>query len=223
MADHGHGIRHRHCSGSQFAKRVESAEASDSLNNIGEAHMKIRSWMVRGWPTVTWQAPEDISAFPAFNHMSTEIRAEPGPLGHTTGDTVWATDLGAQGMLAIAWEWTEVMPGVLVISDPNGLISNARFVTDDGQEQDELVATLTSNLIIHNTAWQTVVMSQLRKGDALAGKADAAAVISLPRTDAVAVSASMRQRRSRGSSAHAAAAQPSRPRSRQGLPVVAAT
>jgi hypothetical protein len=144
-------------------------------NSIGEADMKIRSWMVRGWPTVTWQVPEDISVFPTFEHMATEVRPETGPLGRASGDTVWATTLRDRQLLAVAWEWVEVMPGVVVISDPNGLISNARFVAADGLEADELGAACASNMIAYSTPWQKVVISHLNQERTLANAALATA------------------------------------------------
>jgi hypothetical protein len=66
----------------------------------------------------------------------------------------------------VAWEWIELMPGVLIISDVNGLVSNARFMTEDGRQEDELRAIATSNLIAYSTPWQNEVMSHLHPNSA---------------------------------------------------------
>jgi hypothetical protein len=128
--------------------------------------MAVQSWMVRSWPAVDWCAPQSISDMPAFSHMGTQVRSANGPHGKAVGDTVWAAMLGEKGVVGVAWEWIELMPGVLIISDVNGLVSNARFVTEDGRQEDELRAIATSNLIAYSTPWQNEVMSHLHPGSA---------------------------------------------------------
>jgi hypothetical protein len=123
--------------------------------------MAVQSWMVRSWPSVDWLAPQKLSDIPAFSHMGTQVRSMNGPQGKAVGDTVWATLVGDKGVVGVAWEWIELVPGVLVISDVNGLVSNARFMTQEGLPEDELRAIAVSNLIAYSTPWQNEVMSYL--------------------------------------------------------------
>jgi hypothetical protein len=89
--------------------------------------------------------------------MGTEVRSQRDELGRTVGDTVWAASMGSEGLLGAAWEWVELLPGVVVLSDPNGLVSNAQFLADDGAEESELRATIMVNCLAHSIPWQRTV------------------------------------------------------------------
>ena len=126
--------------------------------------MTVRSWMVRAWPQVAWCPPQDRSAWPFFHHMGTEVRSERDEYGRAVGDTVWAASMGSKGLLGAAWEWVELLPGVVVLSDPNGLVSNAQFLADDGAEECELRSTVMVNCIAHSIPWQRTVTRLLQHG-----------------------------------------------------------
>jgi hypothetical protein len=89
--------------------------------------------------------------------MGTAIRAERDELGRTIGETVWSAQLSDGSLLGAAWEWVEAMHGVPALRDPNGFISNAKLVGDDGSEFDELELIVGLNRIAYATAWQDVV------------------------------------------------------------------
>jgi hypothetical protein len=94
--------------------------------------------------------------------MGTEVRNQRDELGRVVGDTVWAASLGSKGLLGAAWEWVELLPGVVVLSDPNGLVSNAQFLSDDGAEEGELRSTILANCVAHAIPWQRTVRGLLR-------------------------------------------------------------
>jgi hypothetical protein len=89
--------------------------------------------------------------------MGTDIRAERDELGRAIGETVWAAQLDDGSVLGAAWEWVEIVNGVPALRDPNGFISNARLVREDGVEFDELEAIVGLNRIAHATAWHETV------------------------------------------------------------------
>lgn len=119
--------------------------------------MAMRSWVLKSWPEVVWQPPATAALWPVFHHMGTDIRSERDELGRTIGETVWAAQLGDGSLLGAAWEWVEAMQGVPALRDPNGFISNAKLVGDDGSELNELELIVGLNRIAHATAWQDVV------------------------------------------------------------------
>jgi hypothetical protein len=96
--------------------------------------------------------------------MGTEVRSERDEYGRAVGDTVWAASMGSKGLLGAAWEWVELLPGVVVLSDPNGLVSNAQFLADDGAEECELRSTVMVNCIAHAIPWQRTVTRLLQQG-----------------------------------------------------------
>lgn len=125
--------------------------------------MTVRSWMVRSWPQIDWTAPAGDDGWPRFQHMGTEVRAERDPDGRWVGDTVWAAMMEDKGVIGAAWEWVELLPGVITLSDPNALVSNARFVTCEGACEEELRALVHVNRIAHSIPWQQTVVQALRE------------------------------------------------------------
>lgn len=89
--------------------------------------------------------------------MGTDIRDDRDELGRSVGETVWAAQLDDGSVLGAAWEWVEAMKGVPALRDPNGFISNARLVSDNGAEADELQLIVGLNRIAHAIAWQEAV------------------------------------------------------------------
>ena len=60
-----------------------------------------------------------------------------------------------------AWEWSELRPGVVMLTDPNSLQSNLRFVGADHAVLDEAVAMVCLNRLAHHLPWQPAVSALL--------------------------------------------------------------
>jgi hypothetical protein len=75
------------------------------------------------------------------------------------GATVWVSTI-PRLRVAVAWEWVEVSEGVLVLADPNNVISNIRLVrTMVGMEG---IGTATQrmvllNAIVRGLPWQSEI------------------------------------------------------------------
>ena len=132
---------------------------------MGDVKMSMRSWVLKSWPEVVWQPPASAALWPVFHHMGTDIRAERDELGRMIGETVWAAQLGDGSLLGAAWEWVEAVQGVPALRDPNGFISNAKLVGDDGSDYGELEHIVGLNRIAHATAWQDVVRQAVGAAD----------------------------------------------------------
>jgi hypothetical protein len=124
--------------------------------------MVMRSWVLKSWPEVQWEMPDDLVRGPVFQHMGTEVRPDLDELGRAVGETVWAARLADGQVIGAAWEWVEVLPGVPAIRDPNGIISNLRLVGEDSVELEELQAIVGMNRIAHAMPWQQAVMQSVR-------------------------------------------------------------
>jgi hypothetical protein len=113
--------------------------------------VEIQSWMIRSWPPVEWYLPATPSEWPIFSHVGTRVYDQPDAQGRCFGNTVWIGNVNGQTTGA-AWEWTEFRIGVVVLSDPNTIISNLQCRNDNG-----LSDTVALNHIAHALPWQATV------------------------------------------------------------------
>ena len=88
--------------------------------------------------------------------MSTQVRQERRGSEPCVGSTVWVGSI--DGVYAgLAWEWVELRSGVLMLADPNSIITNVQVVGADRQAADPLDATVSLNTILHRLPWQDSV------------------------------------------------------------------
>ena len=59
--------------------------------------------------------------------------------------------------IGVAWEWTELRPGVVLLADPNSIITNVRFLDMARDAKSELHALISANRIANALAWQEPV------------------------------------------------------------------
>lgn len=79
-----------------------------------------------------------------------------------SGSTVWISSIGTL-RAAIAWDWLEMMQGILVLANPNGLISNLCFTGEAkglGRVDNGLRKVLLLNTIVHGLNWQDRVLAE---------------------------------------------------------------
>lgn len=82
--------------------------------------------------------------------------------GRLSGTTEWRV-LIEPGWVELSWAWMEVRPGIVVVSDPNGIASNIRVV-DDGEEVFDFGAyALQMNLLVHSIDWQSMVRAEIAR------------------------------------------------------------
>lgn len=117
--------------------------------------------MIKSWPIIEWKLPRDMGAWPALVHASTVAR-EPssGPVDRRCGETVWIGVVDGKSIGA-AWEWVELRPGVVMISDPNTILTNIRFLDEHDAYQEPLCALVSINRLAHVLPWQATVAAVL--------------------------------------------------------------
>ncbi len=118
--------------------------------------MEIQSWMIRSWPNVEWYLPAVPDAWPTFDHVGTKVYDQPDAQGRCYGSTVWIGSINGQATGA-AWEWTEFRRGVVVMTDPNTIISNLQIRSPMG-----LFDSVGLNHIAHSLPWQDMVCRIIR-------------------------------------------------------------
>jgi hypothetical protein len=119
--------------------------------------MPMRSWVLKSWPEVSWELPPQETHWPPFQHMGTNVRADRDEAGRCVGETVWAARLHDDRVIGAAWEWVELLPGVPVIRDPNGFITNGCLLDAQGEVLPEPGMIVGLNRIARTIPWQGVV------------------------------------------------------------------
>ena len=123
--------------------------------------MGLQSWMIKSWPIIEWKLPIDMGAWPSLVHASTVTRdAGDGPLARRCGETVWIGVVDGKSIGA-AWEWVELRTGVVMISDPNSILTNIRFLDENDAYQEPLRALVSMNRLTHVLPWQATVAATL--------------------------------------------------------------
>lgn len=123
--------------------------------------MGIHAWMIQSWPVCQWYMPDEQAQLPAFWHLNTRVREDLDEVGRRIGDTVWMAEIEGRD-IAAAWEWTELAPGVVLLSDPNSLSSNLEFITEDRVPVEPMHAVVALNRITHSLPWQETVCAIIR-------------------------------------------------------------
>ncbi len=157
-----------------------------SINSQRGALMGLQSWMIKSWPIIDCLPLAVDGEWPAFLHMSTQVRQARRGSGPCAGSTVWvgsvagaAADAGAAGYAGLAWDWVEMRPGVMLLADPNSIISNLRVVDARKAPLDSLSALVFLNTLVHRLHWQEPVCDVLAaaQGQAGGGQAGAAPAV----------------------------------------------
>lgn len=124
--------------------------------------------VVPGWPLEEVRVSAAEALAPELGqwlHYRTDCKVEDGTVNCSHGVTAWTWSRGAERAV-ISWEWIELCQGVLVLADPNGLMSNILFVGDlQGMEWVEARNrnALILNTIVHGLQWQDRVLSEIRR------------------------------------------------------------
>ena len=115
-------------------------------------------WTLRAWPPVLWQATGANRL--QFFHLGTRV-LNPGDNGQPSiGQTMWggaATD----GEAGVAWDWVQVMPGIVAMADPMSVVTNLRLLGPEGEVLTAWEAARHLNGIVHALPWQDEVQRAL--------------------------------------------------------------
>ena len=135
--------------------------------------------MIKSWAMLECYLPPDPNERPLFKHASTQIRDDGTRSGMRAGETVWVAQ-NDEWIAGMAWEWVEARTGVLMLSDPNSIVTNLALVDQDRRLVSDLKKIIALNELVHRLDWQAQVRSLLAAGPtALNGPGDQASRPSL--------------------------------------------
>lgn len=140
--------------------RVCRDDAARQLHKKGPL-VNIQSWMIKSWTTHECYLPPEPDGLPRFQHANTQVRDDGSSRnGLRSGDTVWIAQ-NDQWLAGLAWEWVEARPGVVMLADPNSIITNLMVVDIDRQMVPSLNKIVAVNQLVHALDWQNEVRSRL--------------------------------------------------------------
>lgn len=124
------------------------------------ASLPASPWALRAWPPVLWQAGTRCPT--RFQHLGTRIAFHGDPLLPPAGQTIWAAH-GDDGEAGMAWDWVQIAQGVVALADPMSVVTNLRFLSNDGQVLTAYESALFLNEILRDLPWQSEVQRALCK------------------------------------------------------------
>lgn len=131
------------------------------LSNSSAAHPvspvpPLTPWSLRAWPPLLWQAGRCSGL--RFHHLTTSVTLADGAIA---GQTLWGGS-AADGEAGVAWDWIQIAHGVVAMADPMSVITNLRFVGDEGEVLTAHEAARFLNEIVHALPWQHEVARALQ-------------------------------------------------------------
>lgn len=115
------------------------------------------AWTIKAWPPVSSQQAAFCAA--SYRHVGTEVQDPRAKPGHRAGQTIWASR--TEPPVAIAWDWAEICPFVVVLSDPMAILTNARIEAPPHRTLDNGDAVVAVNTVVHRLPWQRFVRRRL--------------------------------------------------------------
>jgi len=121
------------------------------------------AWIVCAWPTLLWQAQYAPDLH--FVHLGTRVLTTGDADQPCSGQTVWG-DASTERTAGVAWDWIEIVEGVVAMADPLALVTNLQLIDSHGDVLPSMQAALQLNEIVHTLPWQSEVQRALHRAAA---------------------------------------------------------
>ena len=122
--------------------------------------MRLLSGQVPSHPRVDCWLPRRLVAVVPLQHLGSTLRPEPLADGRRMGDTAWGA-LHRGQLIALSWDWLEIVPGAVCVLDPANVLTNIRFLDAQDCYEEPVLAIVSANRLLHSTPWQPMVLSLL--------------------------------------------------------------
>jgi hypothetical protein len=118
------------------------------------------AWIVCAWPPILWQA----SRAPQLQlmHLGTRVLNFGDEGSPCTGQTLWG-DESEDRSAGVAWDWVRLMPGVVAMLDPLGMVTNLKLLDDQGEALTNMEAAVRLHQLVHALPWQSEVQRALHQ------------------------------------------------------------
>ena len=121
------------------------------------------AWIVCAWPPVLWQA--EAASRLHLVHLGTRVLNFGGSDCPCSGQTLWAESV-SDPSAGVAWDWVEVLDGVVAMADPLGVVTNLKLLDARGEALSPFEVAVRLNGLVHALPWQNEVQRALHPLDA---------------------------------------------------------
>ncbi|HET7527238.1 MAG TPA: hypothetical protein VFK10_14960 [Burkholderiaceae bacterium] len=88
--------------------------------------------------------------------MGTRVTNPGDQTSRTSGQTIWAAAAGG-AQAGMAWDWIQLVGGVVAMADPLSVVTNLRLVNPEGATLSQLESLRHFNELVHQLPWQDEV------------------------------------------------------------------
>jgi hypothetical protein len=124
--------------------------------------MSVAPWKILTWSTVPIPQQDWTRTVRKLRHLGLSVHVDDGGSRLGSGQILWGIDT-PQGMLGIAWDWRELLRGVIVIADPMSIVCNADLLDEEGCSLSEAERLMCLNTAVYQLPWQPAVASAKRR------------------------------------------------------------
>ncbi len=115
------------------------------------------AWAIRSWPSVLLPYAEFCRS--GFRHWNTQVIDPRAPPGTRRGQVTWIS--ARQPDIGLAWDWVEVLPGIVALEDPMQIVSNVELQDAKDRRLEDDARRLALNRVVHRLPWQRTVRDKL--------------------------------------------------------------
>jgi hypothetical protein len=103
--------------------------------------------------------PSDEFCRAGFRLWNIQVIDARAPIGTRQGQVTWVS--AKQPDIGLAWDWVEVVPGVVALEDPLQIVCNVEVTDAASRKLDADGRRLMLNRVVHRLPWQRAVRDKL--------------------------------------------------------------
>lgn len=124
--------------------------------------MSVAPWKILTWSAVPLPQGEWPRTVRKLRHLGMSVHVDDDGARLGSGQVLWGLETRA-GMLGLAWDWRELLKGVVVIADPMSIVCNANLLDEEGCALSDAERLMCLNTAVYRLPWQPVVATAKRR------------------------------------------------------------
>lgn len=124
--------------------------------------MSIAPWKILTWSAVPVAQDDWPRTVRKLRHLGMSVHVDDGGARLGSGQVLWGLDT-QDGRLGLAWDWRELVKGVVVIADPMSIVCNGNLLDEEGCPLNDAERLMCLNTAVYQLPWQPVVAAAKRR------------------------------------------------------------
>lgn len=124
--------------------------------------MSVAPWKILTWSAVPVARDDWPRTVRKLRHLGMSVHVDDGGARLGSGQILWGLE-SQRGMLGLAWDWRELVAGVVVIADPMSIVCNGNLLDEEGCALNDAERLMCLNTAVYQLPWQPVVASAKRR------------------------------------------------------------